>query len=111
MTKFGQSAGCAADRHPCQGEYWYESATGVGCISGSHIYAKPHRLCLWAAMHRLRYQDSRLTQTVRSGQGRNFASSHGEPEAGTHPTHNWDFRGFDGVKISLFGPPWQGWLL
>jgi len=60
-------------------------------------------------MHRLRYQDSRLTQTVRSGQGRNFASSHGEPEAGTHPTHNWDFRGVDGVKISLFGTPWQGW--
>ena len=35
-------------------------------------------------MHRLRYQDSLLTQTVRSGQGRNFASSHGEPEGPGH---------------------------
>jgi hypothetical protein len=44
--------------------------TGVGCIIGPYICAKFHKLCIWAAMHRLGYQGSCLTQTVRSDQGR-----------------------------------------
>jgi hypothetical protein len=35
---------------------------------------KAPRLCLWAAMHRLRYRASPLTQAVRSDQDKEFCT-------------------------------------
>jgi hypothetical protein len=45
---------------------------GVGGIIGPYIGAKFHKLCLWAAMHRLGYQASRLTQTVRPAKAKSL---------------------------------------